>query len=426
MATDRLALIAGIRTPFAKAGGALAAHSADDLGAFAVRELLARSGFPAGEIDELVMGCVAQPAEAANLARVIGLKAGLPVGLIASTVHRNCASGMEAVSTAHAKIFSGEAQVVACGGAESMSNIPLYFNKKMTGLFGRLMKAKTGMQRLGVWAGFRPAMLTPIVGVQVGLTDPVAGLNMGQTAENLAKEFHITREMQDAFAVDSHRKAVAAKGRFSEEIAVIPAGDRSAMVTADDGPRDNLDPAKLTSLKPYFDRLAGTVTVGNACPLTDGAGAFIAMKESTAAARGLKPLGYVRAYAYAALDGARMGLGPVYATAKLFERTGLTMKDFDLIEINEAFAAQVLACTTAFASPQFATKFLNRSGAVGEIDPGKLNVNGGAIALGHPVGATGVRLLLTSLLELRRRGGGRALATLCIGGGQGAAFVLET
>ena len=424
---QRIAVIAGLRTPWCKSGGAATGLSADDLGAHVVRELLTRSEFPVDALDEIVVGNVAQPADAANVARIIGLKAGLPNSLIASTVHRNCASGMEAISNAGIKIRAKEGAAYLCVGTESMSNIPLLFSRRMTALFTSLLKAKTLPQRLAAWLSFRPAFLAPIIGVQVGLTDPFVGLNMGQTAEILAREFHITRAAQDAFALASHRKAVAAAERLASEIMALPLPPKyQAMLTQDDGPRANQDLPALQKLKPYFDRQAGTVTVGNACPLTDGAGAVIVMGEQEAHARGLQPLGYIRDWAYAGLDGRRMGLGPVFATAKLLERTGGKLADFDLIEINEAFAAQVLACTTAFASTDFAQRELNRTVALGEIDPARLNVNGGAIALGHPVGATGTRLVITALNELKRRGGGSALASLCIGGGQGAAFHLET
>ncbi len=425
--TQRLAIIDGLRTPFVKAGGLAAGLGADDLGALVARELMARSSITGRDLDEVIVGNVAQPADAANIARIIALKAGLPQDLIASTVHRNCASGMEAISGAGMRIRSGEGKILLCVGAESMSNIPLLFNRQMTALFVRLMKAKTLTQKLSAWMTFRPAFLNPIIGVQVGLTDPVAGVNMGQTAEILAREFHITRDAQDAFALESHCKTIAAAGRLQEELMALPLPPKyTAMLTADDGPRANLDLAGLTKLKPYFDKVAGTVTVGNACPITDGAAAVIVMGEAQAREMGLKPLGYVRDWAYAALDGKRMGLGPVYATSKLLKKTGMAMADFDTVELNEAFAAQVLACTTAFASQEFARTHLGRDTAVGEIDPAKLNVNGGAIALGHPVGATGARLVLTGLKELKRRGGGRCLATLCIGGGQGAAFALES
>jgi acetyl-CoA acetyltransferase family protein len=425
---ERIAIVDGLRTPFSKAGGPLAPYAADDLGTVAVRELMARTGFKPADLDEVIVGNVAQPAESANVARVIALKAGLPQDLIASTVHRNCASGMESITTAANRIAAGEAGAILAAGTESMSNIPLLFGRQMTKLFGRMMKARTPLQRLGVWMGFRPAMLTPIVGVQVGLTDPVCGLNMGQTAEVLAREFAITRGEQDQWALRSHQRAAAAwaANRLGDEVVPLPLPPQfDQMMTQDDGFRANQDMAALGKLKPYFDKVAGTVTVGNACPITDGAGAVLLMSEARAKAEGRVPLGYLREYAYAALDGRRMGIGPVHATAKLLAKSGLAMRDFDLVEINEAFAAQVLACTRAFASDAYAQAHLGRTAAVGEIDPERLNVNGGAIALGHPVGATGSRLVVTLLKELRRRGQQRGLATLCVGGGQGAALALE-
>lgn len=219
---ERLAIIDGLRTPFSRAGGPAAGLSADDLGALVARELMARSPIAAKDLDEVIVGNVAQPADAANVARIIALKAGLPQDLIASTVHRNCASGMEAISGAGLRIRAGEAKALLCIGTESMSNIPLFFNRKMTGLFARLMKAKTLSAKCSAWLGFRPSFLTPIIGVQLGLTDPIAGLNMGQTAEILAREFHITREQQDAFALNSHRQAIAAIDRLHEELMALP------------------------------------------------------------------------------------------------------------------------------------------------------------------------------------------------------------
>lgn len=422
--TERIALIGGVRTPFAKAGGALAGWQADDLGAFAARELLARSRFPADRLDELIAGNVAQPIQAANVARIIALKAGLPETLIASTVHRNCASGMEAITVAATKIRAGDADAILCVGAESMSNIPLIVNAEMTALFGRVARAKTAWARLAPWLGLRPRHLMPIIGVQAGLTDPVCGLNMGQTAEVLAREFVVTRGEQDAYAVESHRRACAARALVADEIAAVPLPGGKGMMTQDDGPRDGQDLAALARLKPYFDRAAGTVTVGNACPLTDGAAATIVCRESIAVSLNLPVLGWLQAWAYAALDGRRMGMGPVHATAKLCARSGLDMLDFDLVELNEAFAAQAIACLRGFASVEYGAR-LGFDHALGAIDPQRLNVNGGAIALGHPVGATGLRLAITILHELRRRKLRRGLATLCIGGGQGAALALE-
>jgi acetyl-CoA C-acetyltransferase/acetyl-CoA acyltransferase len=425
---SRLAIVDGIRTPFCKAGGKLKNVQADDLGAFAVKELIARTGLPLNEIDEVVFGNVAQPIHAANIARVIALKAGLPIELPAHTVHRNCASGMQAFTTAAQIIGAGEAETVLVGGTESMSSIPLIYGPKMTELFYRLNKARSLSQRLKVLTSFRISYLKPVVALEQGLTDPVCGLIMGLTAERLSREFHITREQQDQYALESHQRATAAieAGRLSEEIVPIPVPPRYADIQqADEGPRPNQSMEDLQKLRPYFDRKTGTVTVGNASQVTDGAAAALVMSEEKAKALGLQPLGYLHSYAYAALDGDRMGLGPVYATAKLFDKTGFSLDDFELIELNEAFAAQVLACERAFSSHEFAQTHLGRDEALGTIDTEKLNVNGGAIALGHPVGATGARLIVTLLKELRRRNLQRGLATLCVGGGQGAALVLE-
>lgn len=423
-----VAIVDGIRTPFCKAGGQFKGIAADDLGAAAVRELLARLDVDPGEVDEVVFGCVAQPAHAANIARVIALKAGLPVDTIAQTVQRNCASGIQAVTTGAMLIESGRADLVIAGGTESMSQIPLMYGPEMSGLFMKLARARTLGARLRAIRTFRLRFLKPIIGIQLGLTDPVCGLNMGLTAEILSREFGITREEQDAFALLSHERALAAaeRGDYADEVMPLIGADRYDKVFAqDDGPRSDQSLSKLAKLKPYFDRHAGSVTVGNACPVTDGAAAVLLCSEKKAKELKLKPIGFMRDWAYAALDGDRMGLGPAYATAKLMRESHWKMNDFDLVELNEAFAAQVIANERAFASEQFAREHLGRERALGEIGRERLNMNGGAIAIGHAVGATGTRLILTSLKQLHRSGKKRALATLCVGGGQGAAIVLE-
>ncbi len=425
---ERIAIIDGLRTPFCKAYGIFNEVSADDLGAFAVKELLARTSFPAHEIDEVIFGNVALPIEAANIARVIALKAGLSSSLIAHTVQRNCASGMQSITAGANALWADEAQVILAGGAESMSQIPLIYSSKMARFFFQLAKSKNIREKLKTFTTFRPSFLKPIIGLEKGLTDPMCNMIMGLTAEKLSREFHITREEQDAFALTSHHKGAAAHNDnlFKDEmIPVFTPPSYKIVQEKDDGIRSDQTRETLAKLKPYFNKYTGSVTIGNSCQVTDGAAAVIIMKESTAKERGLKPLGYLRSYAYAALDGSRMGLGPVYSTAKLLDKTGLTLKDFDLIELNEAFAAQVLACEKAFGSIEFAKKFLGRTQAVGELPMDALNVNGGAIALGHPVGATGTRLVITLLRELRRRNKNRGLATLCVGGGQGASLALE-
>jgi acetyl-CoA C-acetyltransferase/acetyl-CoA acyltransferase len=425
---ERIAIIDGVRTPFCKAGGALRDVSADHLGAVVTREILARTGLRGESIDEVIFGNVSQPANAANIARVIALRAALPQSVPAFTVHRNCASGMESITTAATKILSGDASIILAGGTESMSNIPLIFGKRMTLLFEDLGKAKTIVQKLSVLSRFRLGFLTPVVGVVEGLTDPICGLIMGLTAEKLSREFGIDRVTQDEFALQSHFKAAAAirDGRFSDEIVPLPLPPKfETVITQDDGPRPTQSMEALQKLKPYFDRKNGTVTVGNACPLTDGASATIVMKESQAKALGLTPLGYLRDFAYAGLEPDRMGLGPIYAASRVFDKTGLSVADIDLFEINEAFAAQVIANLRAFESAGFAKTHLGKSDALGAIDPAKLNANGGAIALGHPVGTSGNRLIITLLKELRRQGKQRGLASLCIGGGQGGAAIVE-
>ena len=425
---ERIAIVNGLRTPMAKAGGKFARMQADQLGAVLFRELMMRSPVDVDEVDEVIIGNVAQPIHAANIARVIALRAGFPEHTPALTVHRNCASGMESITTAVSRIHAGEGKIYACGGVESMSNIPLVYSEKMTNLFSKLAGSKTALDKVRALFGFRPGFLKPIVGLMSGLTDPVSGLLMGSTAEVLAQDFGISREEQDAFSLASHQKASAAKasGRFAKEsMAVVYDEYIGEYLDYDDGIRDNQTIEKLARLKPFFDRKNGTVTAGNSSQITDAAAGVVLMSESEAKSRGLEPLGYLRDYAYEGLDPKRMGLGPVFATHTLFKQTGLSMKDIEIMEINEAFAAQVIACEKAFASKDFAEMHFGERKAVGAIDPDILNVNGGAVTLGHPVGMTGTRLVLTVLHELRERGLQRGLATLCIGGGQGAALLLE-
>lgn len=424
----RVAVVAAVRTPFAKAGTALKECSAVHLGVSAAREALARfEGAPA-DIDEVVFGNAGTPADAANISRVIALRAGLPDSTPAYTVHRNCASAMEAVGQGCMKIGAGLADTMLVGGTESMSNLPLIFNKEMTEFFASLNSARSTGGKVSTLAGFRPEMLKPIIAVMEGLTDPISGLNMGQTAEVLARDFGLTRAQQDAFALRSHQRTVEAQksGRFDDEIiSVVTEPKFSEMVSKDVGPRENQNLESLAKLRPFFDRENGTVTPGNACPITDGAGAVVLMNEDKARSEGRTILGTIAGFAFTGCEPKRMGMGPIYSSSKVLKEMGLGMKDIELVELNEAFAAQVMANQRAWSSKTYAAEKLGRSEALGELPDEILNVNGGAIALGHPVGATGVRLIITALLEMKRRGAHRSLATLCIGGGQGAAFVLE-
>jgi len=397
-----LVVIAGVRTPFCKAGTALSELAADELGRLAVSALLARTGLDPALVDEVIFGCVAQPADAANVARVIALRAGIPEAVPAMTVHRNCASGFEAVTTAFERMHAGRGSVFVVGGTESMSQVPLLLKHAMAEKLTALQRAKSWPAKIAALGKLKPADLVPQSGLMLGLSDPVSGLNMGQTAEVLAREFNISREEQDEFALRSHVRAAAAD--FSEEI--VPVYVEGKAVTADNGIRPQQTQEALAKLRPVFERELGSVTAGNSSQITDGAVALLVATEEAAQKIGLEPLGRLTGYAYAGCDPARMGLGPVPAMAKL----GRSHEEADLVEINEAFAAQVLAVQRRLPTP---------------VPVEKLNVNGGAIALGHPVGATGARLVLTSLLELRRRGGRQALVSLCVGGGQGGALWLE-
>jgi acetyl-CoA acetyltransferase family protein len=429
----RLVIVDGVRTPFSKMGTELAHLGADELGRVAVSALLAKTGIDPAIIDEVIFGCVAQPADAANVARVIALRAGIPEHVPAITVHRNCASGCEAITQAQEKIKAGRGSIFVVGGTESMSQVPLLYNMSAAQKFTRLARAKSAWQKAKVMASFRPADFQPRIGLQLGLTDPVCGLNMGDTAEVLAREFDISRELQDSFAMESHARALAAREKIAQEICpvypTLPAGGgrvkSSAPITHDNGPRKDQTLEVLGNLRPVFDKKTGTVTAGNSSQITDGAVALLVMSEEKAAELGLTPLGILTGYAYAGCDPTRMGLGPVFAIAKAEEVAGLTIDHADLIEINEAFAAQVLAVLKCLRSDEFAAKHLKRSRPVGKVPKDRLNVNGGSIALGHPVGATGARLVLTSLKELERRQAKRALVSLCVGGGQGAALWLE-
>ena len=421
-------IVDGVRTPFAKMGTAFAETDAVELGRVAVAELLAKTGLDPATIEEVIFGCVAQPADAANIARVIALRAGVPDTVSAVTVHRNCASGFESVTQAAEKMMVGRGDVFMVGGTENMTLVPLLYSATAAKKFTALARAKTMREKLAVATSFRPEDFKPRVGLQMGLSDPVSGLNMGQTAENVSRDFGITREDQDKFSLNSHLKAVAAQDKLKEEITPVylpKVRNGQAYIDQDNGPRKGQTMEALAKLKPVFERVSGTVTAGNASQITDGAVALLMMTEKALKASGLTPLGKLVGFQYAGCDPTRMGLGPVYAINKAEQRYGLGIKDADIIEINEAFAAQVIGCQRAARDAKYCREKLGRDGALGEIPDEILNVNGGAIALGHPVGVTGSRLVLTGLKELHRRKAKRALLSLCVGGGQGGALWVE-
>ena len=422
----RIAIVSGVRTPFIRAWDSFDNMPAQQFGALCVSELLQRTELDSGLVDEVVMGCVGQPTEAANVARVISLLAGLPHTTKAYTVSRNCASGFEAITSAAEKIRCGVDEIVIAGGTESMSNMPMLFKKEASTIFLKLSRAKTVLGKLKILACFRPHHFAPVPSIKLGLTDPACGLNMGQTAEVLAKDFGISREEQDGFALESHRRAAAARERLREEtLDVFISPDYRTCVRDDNGVREKQTLEALSKLKPLFERKTGTVTAGNASQITDGACALLLMAEDKAQSLGFEILGYLRNYLYVGLEPQRMGLGPVFAIEKILRQNNLKPSDIDLWEINEAFAVQVLACLRALASDAFAQKHFHSKSPVGEIPRDRLNVNGGAIALGHPVGTSGARLVLTCLKEMKRRSLRRGLVSACVGGGQGAALILE-
>ncbi len=420
-------LVDGVRTPQVKAGANLKDVAAPFLGHYLVRHLKGKHNIPADQVDEVIIGNTGTPAKYANVGRVVALEAGLDKKTSAYTVHRNCASGMEAMSQAFDKIALGRADIVFAGGVESMSQMPLIFNKKMTNFFMYLMRAKTLGAKLKTFMSFRPDFLKPIIAIEQGLTDPFCGKNMGQTAETLAKEFHISREEQDEYANNSHHKTIKAMkdGKFSDEIVPIVCGKNLDKTLSEDvGPRAKSSMESLAKLKPYFEKGTGTVTVGNSCPITDGGSMLLMCSEEAVKKYNLKPMAKIVDYHFHGLEPERMGMGPLLSMNGVLKKTGMKLSDMDLIEINEAFAAQVIAVRKASVDEKLSSRWgINE--AMGEISLDKLNVNGGAIALGHPVGSTGSRLVVTLAHEMKKRNSKYGIASLCIGGGQGGAVILE-
>ena len=415
------------RTPQVKAGADFKDIAAPHLGIGLVRSMVDSAGLPSDAVDEVIIGNIGAPPRYSNVARVIALESGLDKKTSAYTVHRNCASGMEALSQGFLKIAAGRGDVMVVGGVESMSQMPLIFSREMTELFINLMKAKSVGEKFKIFSTFRPPHLSPVIALEQGLTDPFCGLNMGQTAELLAREFGISREEQDAFALRSHEKAVAAQttGRFASEIFPMAIGrNLDRILDQDVGPRADSSLEKLAKMKPYFDKKSGTVTVANSCPITDGGSGLLLASEEGCRKFNLKPLVRIVDYHFAGVEPERMGMGPLVSIDGLLKRTKMTLEQMDLVEINEAFAAQVMANLMALKDAKHAARF-GVDKAWGEIPAEKLNVNGGGIALGHPVGSTGSRLVVTLTHEMKKRNSKYGLASLCIGGGQGGACIIE-
>jgi acetyl-CoA C-acetyltransferase len=417
-------VVDGARTPFLKMRGVPGPFSAADLGVSAVRALLAKQSFSPEAFDEVIVGCAGPSEEEANIARIIALRSGCGKKMSAWTVQRNCASGLQAIDSAMQSILTGHSHLVLAGGTEAMSRAPLLYNKAMVYWLANLGRSKGTAQKLKAILKFRPAFLVPVIALLKGLTDPVVNMNMGQTAEELSFLFHITRTQMDEYAVMSHQRVMQgqALGLF-DEISPLYASD-GAVYEQDDGVRTDSTVEKLAKLKPVFDKY-GSITAGNSSQISDGAAFVILASEEAVEKHQLPVLAKIVDTHFAALDPTIMGLGPIHAMTPILERNQLSLDEVDHIEINEAFAAQVIACQRAWQDEKYCKEELNYPSAVGAIDMAKLNPNGGAIAIGHPVGASGARLVLHCAKMLTKNKTKRALASLCIGGGQGGAILLE-
>jgi acetyl-CoA C-acetyltransferase len=419
-------VVDGARTPFLKSRNRPGPFAASDLATDAGRALLLRQPFAPTDIDEVILGCAAPSVDEVNIGRVVALRMGCGHKVPGWTVMRNCASGMQALDSAIDSMRAGRSNLVLAGGVDALSRVPLLFSDAMVGWLANWYAAKTAGRRAALLARFRLRDLAPVIGLMKGLTDPNVGLLMGQTAENLAYRFAISRLQMDAFAARSHARVLAAQraGHFARE--VIPLFDRSGTVyPADDGVRYDSTPDNLAKLKPFFDRKYGNVTAGNSSQVTDGAAWLLLATDEAVRRFGLTPKGRIVDTQWAALDPAQMGLGPVYAATPLLQRNRVGPADIDAWEINEAFAAQVLACVRAWQDDAFCREEIGLAHALGDIDEARLNVDGGAIAIGHPVGASGARIVLHVLNVLERTGGRRGIAAICIGGGQGGAMLVE-
>ena len=419
-------VVDGVRTPFLKAQNGLGPFSASDLGVLTVRQLLARQPIEATDFDEVITGCVMPSPNEANISRLIALRTGCGHKVPAWTVQRNCASGMQAVDTAFRQILSTQSKLVLCGGTEAMSHAPLLLNTSMTNWLAKWVRTRTLEQRLKLLLQVRPKYFIPVIALLRGLIDPWVGLNMGQTAEQLAYRFKITRESMDRWAARSHQQVAAAidEGYFGECLAIIDP-KRGHVFEWDNGLRRDTSLEKLSKLKPFFDKKYGMVTAANSSQVSDGATFLILADEATVEKHQLPVLARIIDSQWAGLDPTEMGLGPVHAATPLLKRHALSLEDIDYFEINEAFAAQVIACLRAWEDKHYCQTQLGLDQAFGSIPEEKLNVDGGAIALGHPVGASGARIILHLAHILKRNQARYGLASICIGGGQGGAMLIE-
>ena len=424
--TPRVAVVRGLRTPFAKSGTHYAHLSALDLGKIVVSELVQRSGIDPATIQELIFGNVIPSVKAPNIAREIVLGTGLPRKIPGYTVSKACASANQAITSGADLIFRGYADTVIAGGSESLSDVPVLFSRKFADALVTASKGKSVGQKLGAFRKIRPRDLAPET---PAIAESTTGLTMGESAEKMARENGISREDQDRFALQSHLRAAqaTASGRFKDEVMTVIVPPRfENIVETDNLIRGDSTLEAMAKLKPVFDRKYGTITAANASPLTDGAAAVILMSEERVKALGIKPIGYIKSYAYAATDPFDQLLqGPVFALPTALERAKIKLSDIGVIEMHEAFAAQVLSNIQWMGSRKIAKERLGRSEPIGDVNPELINRTGGSIALGHPFGATGARVVTTVCNELQLTGEKFGLVTVCAAGGMGVAMVLE-
>lgn len=418
-------IVDGKRTPFLKAKGKPGPFLASDLAVSATRPLLLQNPFDLSALDEVIVGCVMPTADESNIARIIALRLGIPESVPAWTVQRNCASGMQALDCAYQNIQQGKANLILAGGTESMSHAPIIHNLAMVNWLSSFMAAKTFGQKLSAFSKLRPMHLKPIIALVRGLSDPIVGLSMGQTTEEIAYRFGVNREQMDQYAVTSHQRLGDAtdNGRLNEIETIYD--NAGAYYDADDGIRRDSSLPNLAKLKPYFDRKYGMVTPGNSAQITDGAAMLLLASKDAVKQHKLPVLARITDSQWAGLDPNQMGLGPAHAMAPLLKRHQLKINDIDNWEINEAFAGQVLGCIEAWKDKDYCTQNLGLDGTLGEIPNNKLNIDGGGVSLGHPVGASGARIVLHCANTLKRIKGKRGIASLCIGGGQGGAMLIE-
>ncbi len=420
-------IVDGARTPFLKARTGPGPFTAADMATAAGSALLLRQPFAPDQLDEVILGCASPAADEVNIGRVVALRMGCGNATPAWTVMRNCASGMQALDSAMANIQCGRSDLVLAGGVDALSHAPLLLSEGMTRWLANWYATRSVGQKLVALKSLRLSHLAPVIGIMKGLTDPIVGQLMGQTAENLAFRFHITREEMDAFALQSHRRVAAGQdaGHYTDEIVPLIGRDGS-VYAADDGVRRDASMESLARLKPFFDKKYGRVTPGNSSQITDGAAWLLLASAEAVQRHGLQPIARIVDSQWAGVAPELTGLGPVHASMPILQRHGLAPNDLDAWELNEAFAAQVIACLRAFGDDEYCRQHFGVDAAPGAPDMARLNVDGGAVALGHPVGASGARIVLHLLKVLQRTGGRRGLASICIGGGQGGAMLVET